>query len=94
MQPNLIGEDSELMLDGNAVAGLLQEVFGAEMTAAPAECAGCGNQAELGRLLVYLHGPGTVLRCPECKQIILRIVQTPDSIYIDARGAAYVRLRR
>ena len=32
----------ELMLDGNAVAGLLQEVFAAEMTTATGTCAGCG----------------------------------------------------
>ena len=31
-----------LMLDGNAVAGLLQEVFAVEMTTALEACAGCG----------------------------------------------------
>jgi hypothetical protein len=84
----------ELRLDGNAAAGLLEEIFGLEMTTTPAECAGCGNLAELGGLMVYMRGPGVVLRCPECNQVVLRIVQTPDSIFIDARGAAYMRLKR
>ena len=40
----------ELMLDANATAGLLYEIFGAEMTAAPTECANCGKEAEkIGR---------------------------------------------
>ena len=32
----------ELMLDGNAVAGLLQEVFAVEITTAVGTCASCG----------------------------------------------------
>ncbi len=86
--------NEELMLDANAMAGLLQEIFGSEMTAVPTQCAGCGNEAEMGSLLAFVHAPGYILRCSACKQIMLRIVQTPDSFYIDARGAAYMRLRR
>ena len=84
----------ELMLDANAVAGLLQEIFGMEMTVASTECAGCGNQAELGTLLAFIRGPGIILRCSACEQVMLRIVQTPDAIYLDARGAASLRLGR
>jgi hypothetical protein len=83
-----------LMLDGNAVAGVLQDVFGVEMTANPAECANCGNVSELGGLMAYTQAPGAVLRCPACEAVILTIVQTPDAIYLDARGAAYLKLRR
>ena len=53
----------ELMLDANAAAGLLYEIFGMDMTASPAECFSCGNQAEMGTLLAFTHGPGIVLRC-------------------------------
>jgi hypothetical protein len=84
----------ELMLDGNAAAGLLQEIFAVEMTAIPAECASCGNQAEIGTLLAFTHGPGIVLRCSACESVVLRIVQTPDAIYLDARGAVHLRLAR
>jgi hypothetical protein len=86
--------DRELMLDANAVAGILGEIFGTEMTAEPTECAHCGNQAEIGTLLAFIHGPGMVLRCAACNQVVLRIVQTPDAIYLDARGAVYLRLAR
>jgi len=84
----------ELMLDANATAGLLFEIFGVEMTAEPTECANCGNEAEIGTLLAFTQGPGIVLRCSACDNVVLRIVQTPDAIYLDARGAVYLRLAR
>jgi hypothetical protein len=83
-----------LMLDGNAVAGLLREVFALEMTACPAKCAHCGAVGALGTLLAFTQAPGVVLRCPACEQVVLRIVETADAIYLEARGAAYVRLER
>ena len=86
--------DRALMLDANAVAGLLYEIFGAEMTASPTECANCGQESEIGTLLAFTQGPGIILRCSGCESVMLRIVQTPDAIYLDARGAVYLRLAR
>jgi hypothetical protein len=83
-----------LMLDGNAVAGLLHEVFALEMTVNPAKCAHCGAVGALGTLLAFTQSPGVVLRCPACEQVMLRIVETAEAIYLDARGAAYLRLER
>ncbi len=84
----------ELMLDGNAVAGMLQDIFGLEMTASPTECAHCGNVGDVGTLLAFTQGPGAVLRCPACENVMLRIVETPDAVYLDVRGAVYLRLQR
>jgi len=83
-----------LMLDGNAVAGLLHEIFGLDMSASPALCVSCGRAGAVGTLLAFTHAPGVVLCCPGCDQVILRIVTTPDAIYLDARGTAYLRLER
>ena len=83
-----------LVLDGNALGGLLHELFAAEMTASPAECGHCGYEGEIGTLLAFIHAPGYVLRCPGCKNVILRIVETPDAFYLDARGAAFIRFSR
>jgi len=91
LQPDL---SRTLRLDANAVAGLLREAFGTEMTATPIECAHCGNRAEVGTLLAYCHGPGVVLRCSGCEQIVVRIVQTPEFYDLDARGAVALRLNR
>ena len=54
-----------LMLDGNSVAGLLQEIFAVEMTTAAGTCNGCGAVEAVGAVRVY-QGAGIVLRCPHC----------------------------
>ncbi len=94
MDPILIDENISLMLDGNAVAGLLHELFDVEMTIAPVECATCGHNGELGSLWAFVESPGYVLRCPACQNIVIRMTVTPNHIYLDARGAAYLRIPR
>jgi hypothetical protein len=86
--------DRALMLDGNAMAGILQEIFALEVTASPTACDHCGYEGRVGSLLAFVQSPGFVLRCPSCEHVIMRIVETPDAIYLDARGAAYLRLER
>lgn len=89
----MITDDTvSLMLDGNALAGLLHELFDVEMTIAPVECASCGRNGELGSLWAFAESPGYVLRCPACQNIVVRMTVTPEHIYLDARGAAFVRI--
>ncbi len=85
---------SELMVDGNAVAGALASVFGADVTAVPGRCAHCGAVNVVGALHAYVRAPGVVLRCPACSGAVLRIVETSAATYVDARGAAYLRFDR
>jgi hypothetical protein len=94
MDDETIDVNRALMLDGNALAGLLQGIFGTEMTANPAECGNCGNVSEMGGLLAFTQAPGAVLRCPACEEVMMTVVETPDAVYLDARGAAYVKLMR
>jgi hypothetical protein len=82
------------MLDGNAAAGILSDIFAVEITSSSVACANCGREGEMGTLLAFMQAPGVVLRCPACEHIILRIVQSPATIYLDLRGAAYIALRR
>ncbi len=94
MEDNLTDLNHELMLDANAVAGIMQEIFGVEMTASPTECAHCGAEGEIGTLLAFTQAPGIVLRCPQCENVVVRITQTPEAYYLDARGAVFLRLSR
>jgi hypothetical protein len=48
----------------------------------------------VGAMRAYMGGPGAVLRCPACDEVVLRIVETADATYVDARGAAYLVFRR
>ena len=50
-------------LDGNAIGGLLIDVFGAEMTAAGSICGTCGATRPVAELVVYRQAPGTNWSC-------------------------------
>lgn len=84
--------DDHLILDANAVAGELYELLGAEMTLAGHQCAHCGNRGPLGSLRAWVHGPGVVLRCSVCSEVVIRWVRTPSGARLDLRGAASVEL--
>ena len=74
-----------LMLDGNAVAGLLQEVFAVEMTAAIGTCAGCGASEPVGAVHVY-RGAGIVLRCPHCDNLLAKVVKDGARVWLAFPG--------
>jgi hypothetical protein len=80
-------------LDANAVAGMLVEIFGRDMTVVASRCAHCGNSAQIGTLRAYVGGPGVVLRCSACAEMVMRFVRRPDGTFlVDARGAASIAL--
>ena len=66
-------------VDGNAIGGLLIEVFGREMTDARGCCAACGAVNPMGRLIVYRAGPGDVVRCPSCEAVVVVAVALRDA---------------
>lgn len=76
----------DLRLDGNAVAGLLREIFVHEMTTAVGTCANCGAVNAVGALQVYANAPGLVMRCPPCGAVMLRVVQGEARYWVDATG--------
>ena len=85
---------ADQVLDGNALAGTLEAAFGADMTTVPGRCAHCGAVNVVGELRAYVRAPGAVLRCPACGGVVVRVVQTAEATYVDARGAAYLRFER
>jgi Family of unknown function (DUF6510) len=58
-------------LDGNAIAGELFAAFGHEMTAVVGRCTSCGATSAIAELRVYISGPGTVARCPDCAGVAI-----------------------
>ena len=72
-------------LDGNAVAGLLEQLFGRDVTMASGRCTGCGAVREVGAVHVY-RAAGIVARCPDCDTVLLRIVEARDRMWVDFRG--------
>ena len=74
-----------LMLDGNAVAGVLQEVFSTEVTTAIGTCSTCGASEPLGAVHVF-RGAGDVLCCPHCDNTLMKIVQDDTRMWIGFQG--------
>ena len=82
----------ERKLDGNAIGGLLREIFTMEMTAAETMCATCGAVNAVGRVDVYVHAPGAVVRCPDCGSVLMRIVHGPGRYWLDLTGTRCLML--
>jgi hypothetical protein len=75
-------------LDGNAIGGLLVDVFGVEMTAAKGVCANCGAAGEVATFVVYLEAPGTVVRCRSCGEVLMVVLERRGINCVDLGGLA------
>jgi hypothetical protein len=82
----------ENKLDGNAAAGILQEIFPFDMTLVQATCTGCGATDVIGALAVYMHGMGTVVRCPSCDTALIRVAQIRGRNFLDMRGVRVLQI--
>ncbi len=73
-----------LTLDGNSVAGLLQEVFAAEMTTAVGTCNNCGASEPIGavRGLRWRRPP-----LPPLAQRVITIIRSNTNIRLSFSGA-------
>jgi len=82
----------ERRLDGNAIGGLLLELFGVELTVATTLCRSCGAQEQIARLHVYVDAPGVVVRCCHCEDVMMRIVRAPGRAWIDLSGTGSLEM--
>ena len=73
------------MLDGNAVAGTLQEVFAVEITTAVGTCDGCGATEPVGAIHVF-EGAGLALRCPHCDHTLVKLVRDGSRMWLGFPG--------
>ncbi len=79
-------------LDGNVAGGILSEIFPIDMTIVRALCAGCGAMEQAGALHAYVDAPGTVIRCPGCSNVLIRIVHGGGRYWLDLRGVACLQI--
>jgi hypothetical protein len=80
-----------IRLDGNSIGGILESVFGRDLTQALGICGHCGAERHVGALHVY-RAAGIVARCPDCEAVILRIVEAGDRTWIDLQGFATLQV--
>ena len=82
-----------MALDGNAIGGLLLEIFAADMTSAETTCASCGAVRPVAETAVYLGGPGTVVRCRTCTSVLMVISRVRGRNCVDLSGLAALHVR-
>jgi hypothetical protein len=87
-------DETQLRLDGNACAGLLREIFGRELTAARGACASCGNVAQIGSLHLYGYpqGPGAVIRCSACENVVMVLVHAGARYRLAVQGFSWIEI--
>jgi hypothetical protein len=71
--------------DGNAIAGVLEEIFAREMTGTERVCQSCRARSRIGDHPLY-RGAGLVLRCPNCADVAACLVAMPDGYAVTTRG--------
>ena len=76
------------VLDGNAIGGMLLELFGTEMTTAVGTCGVCGSVAQVAEMAVYRPKLGTVARCRVCDNVLMVFVEVRGVTCVDLRGLA------
>ncbi|HEX5061514.1 MAG TPA: DUF6510 family protein [Kofleriaceae bacterium] len=84
--------EMENKLDGNAAGGILQAIFPFDMTMAEVICAGCGDHNVIGAAAVYKHGMGTIIRCPACDTVLIRVAEISGRYWLDFSGMRALQL--
>jgi Family of unknown function (DUF6510) len=76
------------VVDGNAIGGLLIELFGTDMTAAVGTCGSCGTTGRVAEMAVYRAQLGIVVRCRVCDNVLMVFVEVRGVHCVDLQGLA------
>ncbi|MFF7684393.1 DUF6510 family protein [Microbacterium sp. NPDC007973] len=83
------------VLDGNALAGRLDDLLGWDATGSEVRCTHCGIRGLLATASVYASAMGAVVRCRSCDAVLLTVVDAPDGrSWLGMPGLSAVELRR
>jgi hypothetical protein len=82
-------------LDGNAVGGILGEIFAFEVTMAEVACGRCGTAHRVGAQLAYMSEIGTIVRCASCDHALIRVARDEERgrNWLDLRGFSYLMIK-
>ena len=76
-------------VDGNALGGVLMEVFGREMTDTHGSCASCGSVHAVGAMMVY-RSAGDVMRCPTCGNVVVVVTAIHERTRVHLAGMSWL----
>jgi len=80
-------------LDGNALGGLLLDVFGREMTDQSGCCGECGAVSAFGSMIAFRDAPGDVMRCPACGTVLAVVVRLPTGLRVTFESIRWIEVR-
>ena len=69
-------------VDGNALAGILSDAFGSDITTMIGVCDGCGSTAPLAETVVELDETAAIARCRSCTHTLFTVLRDGDGIRI------------
>ncbi|GAA5197684.1 hypothetical protein GCM10025773_08810 [Microbacterium jejuense] len=69
------GEIAASTVDGNAVAGMLWDVFEADITSVVGVCGGCGSAAPFAETTVELDEAAAIVRCRSCTHTLFTVLR-------------------
>ena len=83
---------SDLLLGGDAAARLIQHIFVPDVTLARIRCDACDCVSGVGSLTAYAGSMGAaVLKCADCDNVLMRVVDTPHGLWLEMSGTRNVR---
>ena len=66
------------VVDGNAAAGMLWDVFGADVTGLIGVCGGCGDASQVAEAVVELDETAAIVRCRACTHTLFTVLRDGD----------------
>jgi len=73
-------DNAASIVDGNAAAGMLWDVFGADATTLIGVCAGCGDAAPLAGAVVEIDESAAIVRCRACTHTLFTVLRDGDGV--------------
>lgn len=82
-------------LDGNSLAGRLDDLLGWDATDSEVRCTHCGLRDLLATSTVYASAMKVVVRCRSCDAVLLTVVDAPDGrSWLGMPGLSAMEMRR
>ncbi|MEZ3160181.1 DUF6510 family protein [Microbacterium sp. BWT-B31] len=63
------------VVDGNAIAGILSDVFVQDTTALVGVCGGCGAVAPIAEAVVEIDETAAIVRCRSCTRTLFTVLR-------------------
>jgi hypothetical protein len=83
--------DEQPVVDGNAVAGLLAEVFAGDATMVVGTCGGCGAVSVFAEAVVEMDDDAAIVRCRSCTHTLFTVLRDGDSVRLIIAGLRELR---